>query len=60
MRCDIIFGHRHLDRAYGGYFKFFSKEIERLGPSATLESYVFQPEANDKGKDMLDRFLGGV
>ncbi|KAF5349223.1 hypothetical protein D9756_009336 [Leucocoprinus leucothites] len=52
--------HLGKQEAYGAYFKFFCQEVERLGPSATLESYVFQPEANDKGRDMLDRFLSGA
>ncbi|KXN81565.1 Oxidoreductase AflY [Leucoagaricus sp. SymC.cos] len=52
--------HLGNQNAYGAYFKFFRQEIEKLGASATLESYVFQPEANDKGKNMLDRFLSGA
>ncbi|KAJ3566537.1 hypothetical protein NP233_g6943 [Leucocoprinus birnbaumii] len=52
--------HLGKQEAYGAYFKFFRQEVEKLGASDTLESYVFQPEANDKGKNMLDRFLAGA
>ncbi|KAJ3566538.1 hypothetical protein NP233_g6942 [Leucocoprinus birnbaumii] len=52
----------HLGRqaAYGAYFKFFRQEVERLGASDALESYVFPPEVNEGGINMLDRFFGGA
>ncbi|KAF9446585.1 hypothetical protein P691DRAFT_761515 [Macrolepiota fuliginosa MF-IS2] len=46
--------------AYGAYFKFFSQEVEKLGVSSALETYVFRPEANYEGKWMLNRFVTGA
>jgi len=46
--------------AYGAFFKFFRKEVERLGVSSTLGTYVFRSEANVGGKSMLDRLVSGA
>lgn len=47
-------------RAYGAYFKFFRKEVEDLGVSSALDTYVFRPEANVGGKVMLNRLVSGA
>ncbi|WRT66146.1 uncharacterized protein IL334_003099 [Kwoniella shivajii] len=62
--------------AYSRYLTFFHGEIARLGPTETLNQYIFTPEANwesfntssssdgeTKEKDgpmMIDRLVGGV
>ncbi len=47
-------------RAYGAFFKFFRKEVEDLGVSSALDTYVFRPEANVGGKVMLNRLVSGA
>ncbi|KAF7985836.1 hypothetical protein HWV62_514 [Athelia sp. TMB] len=48
------------DNYYVAYLDFFLKEIEANGAAKTLESFIFNPEANGNGSEMFSRFLGGV
>ncbi|KAJ7737765.1 hypothetical protein B0H16DRAFT_1379540, partial [Mycena metata] len=45
---------------YPDYLSFFSGEIGKHGVGATLERYVFSPEANANGTFMLARFIGSL
>ncbi|KAF7985825.1 hypothetical protein HWV62_492 [Athelia sp. TMB] len=48
------------DNYYVAYLDFFLKEIEVNGAAKTLESFIFNPEANGNGSKMFSRFLGGL
>ncbi|KAF8630301.1 hypothetical protein AX15_003013 [Amanita polypyramis BW_CC] len=46
--------------AYGGYFKFFSSNIQEVGVLKTIEQYIFSVNANDGGANMLIRLMSGI
>ncbi|EKM75815.1 hypothetical protein AGABI1DRAFT_79378 [Agaricus bisporus var. burnettii JB137-S8] len=52
--------HLGEQEAYNSYSKFFAQEIERLGILDALETYIFEPEANANGRNMLDRLFSGA
>lgn len=49
-----------LKSAYGAFVKFFAEQIKDLGVTGILEKYVFDPEVNKNGLDMLARVVAGV
>ncbi|KLO18661.1 hypothetical protein SCHPADRAFT_866161 [Schizopora paradoxa] len=52
--------HVGQDKNYVSFLAFFRTEVERLGPVACLEEYVFSPRANGNETRMLLRFAGGA
>jgi len=46
--------------AYGAFVKFFAEEVKDLGVTGVLEKYIFDPEVNKNGIDMLSRVMAGV
>lgn len=46
--------------AYGGFFKFFESRVSTFGALNTVEEFIFSPAANEKGKWMLSRLMGGA
>ncbi|KAF9067547.1 hypothetical protein BDP27DRAFT_1364755 [Rhodocollybia butyracea] len=42
------------------FFTFFEQKIASAGAVRTLEEFIFSPAANEKGKIMLARLMGGV
>ena len=47
-------------RYYWAYLHYFKAVIDREGYSKCLEKFVFNEAANEAGRNMLARFLGGV
>lgn len=47
-------------RYYACYVKYFTGVIAELGASQVLEQWVFSPEANVSGVNMLLRFVNGA
>lgn len=45
---------------YWSYLTFFEQQIRQHGASATLERFVFSPEANSEKECMLARMIGGA
>ncbi|KAL1718046.1 hypothetical protein EV715DRAFT_202010 [Schizophyllum commune] len=52
--------HLGKEIAYLGYLRFFSDHIAEHGAQATIERFVFSPEANGNGSIMLARLASGV
>ncbi len=52
----------HLGRPshYWTYLHFFEHKLQDLGMARVLEEYVFSAGANQAGREMLARWLGGV
>ncbi|KAF9063600.1 hypothetical protein BDP27DRAFT_1231849 [Rhodocollybia butyracea] len=46
--------------AYNGFFTFFQHKVATAGAVKTLEEFIFSPAANEKGKIMLVRLMGGA
>ena len=46
--------------AYGAFVKFFAGQVEALGVTGTLEKYIFDPEVNKNGINMLSRVVSGA
>ncbi|KAF8804705.1 hypothetical protein BYT27DRAFT_7259180 [Phlegmacium glaucopus] len=46
--------------AYGAFVKFFAGQVEELGVTGTLEKYIFDPEVNKNGVNMLSRVVAGA
>jgi hypothetical protein len=46
--------------AYGAFVKFFAEQVKDLGVNGLLEKYIFDPEVNKNGIDMLSRFVAGM
>lgn len=45
---------------YWCYLDFFDHEISEHGLGPCLDKFVFSPEANQNGRNMMARFVGGV
>ncbi|KAI4521002.1 hypothetical protein K525DRAFT_248119 [Schizophyllum commune Loenen D] len=52
--------HLGKEIAYAGYLQFFSDEIAEHGAEATVERFVFSPEANGNGSITLARLGSAV
>ena len=46
--------------AYGAFVNFFAEQVKVLGVTGVLEKYIFDPEVNKNGIDMLSRFVAGM
>ena len=51
---------RTLKSAYGAFVKFFAEQVKDLGVTGVLEKYIFDPEVNKYGIDMLSRVMAAV
>ena len=49
-----------LKSAYGAFVKFFAEQVKDLGVTGALEKYIFDPEVNKNGIDMLSRVVSGA
>ncbi|KAL1759648.1 hypothetical protein FB107DRAFT_204680, partial [Schizophyllum commune] len=52
--------HLGKEIAYAGYLRFFGDQIAEHGAEATVERFVFSPEANGNGSIMLARLGSAV
>ena len=50
----------HKKSAYGAFVNFFAEQVKDLGVTGALEKYIFDPEVNKNGIDMLSRFVAGM
>jgi len=46
--------------AYGAFVNFFAEQVKVLGVPGVLEKYIFDPEVNKNGIDMLSRVVAGA
>ena len=46
--------------AYGAFVNFFAEQVKDLGVTGVLEKYIFDPEVNKNGIDMLSRIVAGA